>query len=130
TFEISEEKYDDVIPKGSIISQSPLPNSEMKVGDKVSVVISKGKEEKPPKDVTRDITIEYNPIIPGQRQRVLIYIEDMTYSMTEPAEDFEITSTTRVPITLKIPFNGKGGYRVQLDDRVIAQETLNYQELE
>jgi eukaryotic-like serine/threonine-protein kinase len=130
TFEISEEKYDDLIPKGSIISQTPLPNSEMKVGDKVSVVISKGKEEKPPKDVTRDITIEYNPIVPGQKQRVLIYIEDMTYSMTEPAEDFEITSTTRVPITLKIPFNGKGGYRVQLDDRVIAQETLNYQELE
>lgn len=130
TFEISEEKYDDLIPKGSIISQSPLPNSEMKIGDKVSVVISKGKEEKPPKDVTRDITIEYNPLVPGQKQRVLIYIEDMTYSMTEPAEDFEITSTTRVPITLKIPFNGKGGYRVQLDDRVIAQETLNYQELE
>ncbi|MEH7492939.1 Stk1 family PASTA domain-containing Ser/Thr kinase [Neobacillus niacini] len=130
TFEISEEKYDDLIPKGSIISQSPQPNSEMKIGDKVSVVISKGKEEKPPKDVTRDITIEYNPLVPGQKQRVLIYIEDMNYSMTEPAEDFEITSTTRVPITLKIPFNGKGGYRVQLDDRVIAQETLNYQELE
>ncbi|WP_419888534.1 Stk1 family PASTA domain-containing Ser/Thr kinase [Neobacillus niacini] len=129
-FEISEEKFDELVPKGSIISQSPLPNTEMKMGDKVSVVISKGKEEKPPKDVTRDITIEYNPIIPGQKQRVLIYIEDMTHSMTEPAEDFEITSTTRIPITLKIPFNGKGGYRVQLDDRVIAQETLNYQELE
>ncbi|WP_045515312.1 Stk1 family PASTA domain-containing Ser/Thr kinase [Neobacillus niacini] len=129
-FEISEEKYDDLIPKGSIISQSPLPNTELKKGDKVSVVISKGKEEKPPKDVTRDITIEYNPLVPGQKQKVLIYIEDMTHSMTEPAEDFEITSTTRVPITLKIPFNGKGGYRVQLDDRVIAQETLNYQELE
>ncbi|NWQ43869.1 Stk1 family PASTA domain-containing Ser/Thr kinase [Bacillus sp. EB106-08-02-XG196] len=129
-FEISEEKFDDLIPKGSIISQSPLPNTEMSMGDKVSVVISKGKEEKPPKDVTRDITIDYNPIVPGQKQRVLIYIEDMNHSMTEPAEDFEITSTTRVPITLKIPFNGKGGYRVQLDDRVIAQETLNYQDLE
>ncbi|MEH7110878.1 Stk1 family PASTA domain-containing Ser/Thr kinase [Neobacillus niacini] len=129
-FEISEEKYDDLISKGSIISQLPLPNSELKKGDKVSVVISKGKEEKPPKDVTRDITIEYKPLVPGQKQRVLIYIEDMNHSMTEPAEDFEITSTTRVPITLKIPFNGKGGYRVQLDDRVIAQETLNYQDLE
>lgn len=129
-FEISEEKFDDLIPKGSIISQSPLPNTEMSMGDKVSVVISKGKEDKPPKDVTIDITIDYNPIVPGEKQRVLIYIEDMNHSMTEPADDFEITSTTRVPITLKIPFNGKGGYRVQLDDRVIAQETVNYQDLE
>jgi eukaryotic-like serine/threonine-protein kinase len=129
-FEISEEKFDDTIPKGSIISQSPAPNTELKKGDKVSVIISKGKEEKPPQDVTRDITIEYNPEEPGQKQKVLIYIEDMTRSMTEPAEAFDITSTTRVQITLKIPFNGKGGYRIQLGDRVYTEETLNYQESE
>ena len=59
TLDASEERYDDTIPAGNIISQTPAPGTEMKKGDKVSVVISKGKEEKPPKTVSREITIEY-----------------------------------------------------------------------
>ncbi|WP_342430553.1 Stk1 family PASTA domain-containing Ser/Thr kinase [Neobacillus sp. FSL H8-0543] len=127
----SEEKYNDLVPAGNIISQSPKPDTKMKKGDKVSVVISKGKEEKPPKPVTKEISIKYEPTEPGQEQMVLIYIEDMNHpNMTVPADTFPIISDQKYPIELLIPFGGKAKYMVFLDTRVIAEETIYYPETE
>jgi eukaryotic-like serine/threonine-protein kinase len=109
----------------------------MKKGEKVSVVISKGKEEKPPKTVIKEITIDYEPTVPvpvpGEpvnKQEVLIYIEDMYHSMTEPAEKFFITETTKKEIELTIPFGGKAGYKIIRDTKVIAEDVINYSETE
>jgi eukaryotic-like serine/threonine-protein kinase len=135
--DVSEEKYDEKIPAGMVISQSPKPGTELKKGDKVSVIISKGKEEKPPKTVIKEITIDYEPIVPVpvpgepvQKQEVLIYIEDMNHSMTEPAEKFSITETTKKEIELTIPFGGKAGYKIIRDTKVIAEDVINYSETE
>ncbi len=125
----SEEKYDDKIGAGMIISQSPKEGTKLKKGDKVTVIVSKGKEEKPPKDFTKEITIDYQPSLPGeppQPQEVIIYIEDMYHNMTEPAETFKITQTIKKTIKLSIPSGKTGGYRVMRDNQVIAQEVINY----
>ena len=76
-----------------VISQSPPAGTEMQKGDKVTVVISKGKEEKPPKTVTRELSIAYQPKVPGQPQEVQIYIDDMNHNLTEPSETVYITRT-------------------------------------
>jgi eukaryotic-like serine/threonine-protein kinase len=137
SLEVSDEKYDEKIPADMVISQTPKPGTEMKKGEKVSVVISKGKEEKPPKTVIKEITIDYEPTVPvpvpGEpvhKQEVLIYIEDMYHSMTEPAEKFFITETTKKQIELTIPFGGKAGYKIIRDTKVIAEDVINYSETE
>jgi eukaryotic-like serine/threonine-protein kinase len=131
SLDASEEKYDDLIPAGNIISQSPKPDTKMKKGDKVSVVISKGKEDKPPKPVTKEISIKYQPKEPGQEQMVLIYIEDMNHpNMTEPADTFPIISDQKYQIQLLIPYGGRANYKVFLDTSVIAEDTIYYPETE
>ncbi|WP_312469255.1 Stk1 family PASTA domain-containing Ser/Thr kinase [Neobacillus sp.] len=135
TLDSTQEKYDDKIPVGNVISQSPVQGTEMKKGDKVTVIISKGKEEKPPKEVIIDLTIPYEPSVPGepgQKQKVTIYIEDMNHNMTEPWETpFYITENTKKQIKLFIPYGGKAGYRVIRDDKeVIIDENKNYSDTE
>ncbi|WHY79292.1 Stk1 family PASTA domain-containing Ser/Thr kinase [Neobacillus sp. WH10] len=129
----SQEQFDEKIPKGMVISQSPVKGTEMKKGDKVTVIISKGKEEKPPKEVIIDLTIPYEPAVPGQpgqKQSVTIFIEDMEHSMTEAAETFYITETIKKQITLQIPYGGKAGYKVIRDSKVIIDEKKYYSETE
>jgi serine/threonine-protein kinase len=128
TLDASEEKYDDTIPAGNIISQSPPPGTEMKKGDTVSVIISKGKEEKPHKTVPIDILIEYTGTEPGQEQKVTIYIEDVNRSMLIPAETFPIFATTHKTIELLVPYDGDAGYKVYRDDNVIYEKTVEYPE--
>jgi eukaryotic-like serine/threonine-protein kinase len=128
TLDASEERYDDTIPAGNIISQSPEPGTQMKKGDTVSVVISKGKEEKPHITVPIDITIEYTGTQPNQEQKVLIYIQDANRSMTTPAETFTITATRKMTIELLVPYEGEAGYKVIRDSTVVADEPVKYPE--
>ncbi len=41
---VVEERYDDYVPKGSIISQSVKAEEKVKVGDSITLVVSKGKK--------------------------------------------------------------------------------------
>jgi serine/threonine-protein kinase len=100
----------------------------MKKGDTVSVVISKGKEEKPHITVPIDITIEYTGTQPNQEQKVLIYIQDANRSMTTPAETFTITATRKMTIELLVPYEGEAGYKVIRDSTVVADEPVKYPE--
>ncbi|ULT58542.1 Stk1 family PASTA domain-containing Ser/Thr kinase [Neobacillus drentensis] len=133
TLDSSEEKYDDNIAAGMVISQDPAPGTELEKGDKVRVVISKGKEDKPPKEVIIELQIPYEPAVPGepgQKQKVTILIEDMNHSMTEPAETFYITENTKKQIKLMIPYGKKAGYKVIRDDKVIIDENKNYSDID
>ncbi|MFL6559135.1 MAG: Stk1 family PASTA domain-containing Ser/Thr kinase, partial [Bacillus sp. (in: firmicutes)] len=127
----TQEKFDEKVPADMVISQTPKPGTEMKKDDTVTVIISKGKEEKPPKTVIKEITIDYeptNPVVgePIQQQEVFILIEDLNHSMTEPADHFFITETTKKQIELTIPFGGKAGYKIIRDSKVIAEDKINY----
>ncbi|WHY02333.1 Stk1 family PASTA domain-containing Ser/Thr kinase [Neobacillus sp. DY30] len=125
---ISEERYDDTIPAGNIISQSPEAGTEMKKGETVSVVISKGKEEKPPKPVSVDITIQYTGTEPNQKQNVLIYIQDVNRDINTPAYNFTIEVTTKTTIELLVPFEGEARYLVNVDGSVVEEKSVNYPE--
>ncbi|WP_251549108.1 Stk1 family PASTA domain-containing Ser/Thr kinase [Neobacillus muris] len=133
TLDATQEQYDETIPKGMVISQKPVPGTQLIKGDAVTVIISKGPEEKPPKTVYKDLNIPYDPTEPGppgQKQTVFIYIDDMQHSMTEPAQVIEITATKVVPIQLEIPYNGTAGYRVIRGDKVIDEGKFNYADVE
>jgi eukaryotic-like serine/threonine-protein kinase len=129
TLDASQEEYHDTIPEGTIISQSPAPGTEMNKGDKVSVVISKGKEAKPHRPVTVDLTIEYTGT-EGKEQTVLIYIQDVNNTISIPAKSFPITSTTKTIIELLVPFDGEASYKVFRDSRVVEEKTVPYPETE
>ncbi|MCL6570813.1 MAG: Stk1 family PASTA domain-containing Ser/Thr kinase [Bacillus sp. (in: Bacteria)] len=131
--DVTQEQYSDTVPAGMVISQSPETGTKMKKGDNVTVVISKGIENKPPKVVYIDLTIPYEPAVPGepgQEQEVQIYIEDMNRSMTEAAETFSITETKKHQIVLSIPFGESAGYKVIRDSKVIIDEKKNYADTE
>lgn len=128
TLNASEERYDDTIPAGNIISQTPAPGTQMKKGDKVSVVISKGKEEKPHKSVSKEITIIYTGTLPNQEQTVYIYIQDVNRSIFTPADTIRITATTKYRIDLLVPFEGEAGFKVVSDGKVLFDEAVPYPE--
>ncbi|WP_042356289.1 Stk1 family PASTA domain-containing Ser/Thr kinase [Bacillus rubiinfantis] len=130
TLDASQEQYDEKVPAGMVISQSPKEGTALKKGDKVSVVISKG--EKPPKKVVKEITIPYepDPENPEKEQVVQIYIDDMNRSMTEPSETFTIKETKKITIELIIPYGKKAGYRVMKDKSVFTEEVINYSDVD
>lgn len=100
--DMSKEEYHDTIPKGFVISQVPKAGAQLVKGDTITVVLSKGKKEIPPKTVIKEITIPYEPTQEGQPQEVQIYVEDMTRSMAEPYETLYITETKKLSLDLII----------------------------
>jgi len=131
SLQVSKEQFDEKIPAGMVIEQSPAPGTQLLEGDKVTVVISKGQE--PPRKVIREITIPFQPPVPGepnQKQEVVIFIEDMNHTITEPADTFTITENTVKKIELLIPYGKEGAYKVQVGTDVIAEEKIKYEDAE
>lgn len=126
TIDTSQQQYSDTVASGMVISQSPAAGTEMYKGDKVTVIISKGKEEKPPKTVTKEITVPYQPATAGKPQEVQIYIDDMNHNMTEPADDIFITQDLTKNIELTIKEGGTGEYKIVRDGTVLTDETIDY----
>ncbi|AZU61475.1 Stk1 family PASTA domain-containing Ser/Thr kinase [Neobacillus mesonae] len=130
TLDATQEQYDDKVPSGMIISQSPKEGTELKKGDKVTVVISKG--EKPPKKVVKEITIPYepDPENPDKEEHVVVYIDDMNRTMTEPSDTFTMKETKKITIELTIPYGKKAGYRIMKDNSVFTEEVINYSDID
>ncbi|MEW5549247.1 Stk1 family PASTA domain-containing Ser/Thr kinase [Peribacillus frigoritolerans] len=126
--DIEEEIYDDSVAEGLVISQSPEPATKVEKGSTVKVVISKGKEEIPPKSVTEEVNIEYDPVEPGKTQKIQIFIEDIDNSMTEPQETFYILEDAKRTIELMVSPDKKAGYKVMRDNQVIIDESVSYPE--
>jgi eukaryotic-like serine/threonine-protein kinase len=126
TFDASQQQYSDTVPAGMVISQSPASGTQMQKGDKVSVIISKGVEEKPPKTVTKEVSIPYQPTVPGKTQAVQIYIDDMNHTLTVPADTFNIQEDSKREIDLNIEDGKTAEYKVVRDGTVITDEFVNY----
>lgn len=126
SIDTSQQEYHDTIPAGMVISQTPAPGTELHKGDKVTAVISKGKEQKPPQKVVKELTIPYDTQSAlGKPQEVQIFIEDMNHSMTEPAETIYITETIKKTIELQVQEGVEAGYKVIRDSKVIIDETVD-----
>jgi serine/threonine-protein kinase len=121
-----EEQYHETIEKGLVISQDPKAGTELKKGDTVTVVLSKGKKELPLKTVTREVFIPYEPDQEGQSQIVQILIEDANRSMTVPDQTFRITGPVTRTIQLTVASGKSAGYKVIRDDKVILDEKVSY----
>ncbi|GIN61483.1 serine/threonine-protein kinase PrkC [Robertmurraya siralis] len=124
--DIAREEFHDSVAEGLVISQNPRAGTELKKGDKVSVTISKGKREIPPKDVVEEVTIPYEPAEDGKPQTVQIFVEDMINSSTVPYDSFEMMEPRTIKITLKVAHDRKAGYKVIVDGRVIIDKSVPY----
>lgn len=130
TIDTSKQEYNETIPAGMIISQSPNAGTEMQKGDKVTVTISKGKEAKPPKTYKKEITIPYDPAASGKAQEVKIYIEDMNHSITELFDTTYMIQNIKKTIELTIQEGQKGEYKVVRDNKVFIDEFVDYNQAE
>ncbi|MFK2824950.1 Stk1 family PASTA domain-containing Ser/Thr kinase [Bacillus sp. B190/17] len=125
---IVREIYSDIVSKGLVISQYPDRGATLDKGDEVQVTISKGKKEIPPKTVSKEIIIPYEPDEGDEPQEVQIYIEDMNHSMTEPFEVLTIQEDLKKTLEFIVTKENKAGYKVIRDQRVIIDETIPYPE--
>ena len=126
---VTGEEFHDAIKEGQVIRQDPKPGTMVEKGTTINVVISKGKEEIPPKEETVEVTIPYKAGEENETnepQLVQIYIDDMNHTMTEPADEFQITEDKTYKITLFIPYGGKAVYQIRRDNEVIEEGTREY----
>ncbi|MFS0782353.1 Stk1 family PASTA domain-containing Ser/Thr kinase [Bacillus sp. 1P06AnD] len=123
---VSRTEYSDTVANGQVIRQSPEAYTKVAKGSIIHVVLSKGPKPYPSKIATKEITIPYEPLNPGEPQEVQIYIEDADKSMTEPAEVFSITETTKKRLEFRIEHGKKAGYKVMRDKNVIMEEVVPY----
>jgi len=124
--EVEKEEYHQSVPEGQVISQSPAAHSSVDKGSTVKVVLSKGKEEVPPKTVTKEITIEYEPDVTGKAQYVQIYVEDLTRTMDQPIASFFMTENKTRTIDFTVSIDKPARYKVMRDDQVIIDEEVQY----
>jgi len=125
--DMTNEQYSDEVPEGLVISQDPAPNSELSKGDRVTVVISKGKEEIPPKTTTKKVTIPYEPSEEGKPQVIVIRIEDYNHpTMSVPVDTFTITETTERELEFTIAKGNTAKYEILRDNTVIEADEVPY----
>ena len=124
--DVSQEQYSNDVAAGLVISQTPEAGTEVKKGSKITVIISQGPEQIPPKKVTVEIIIPYEPLVEGEKQEVQIFIEDFDRNMTQPFETFFITETIKKELELNILKDTDAGYKVIRDNRVLLDEEVPY----
>ncbi|WP_028398967.1 Stk1 family PASTA domain-containing Ser/Thr kinase [Ectobacillus panaciterrae] len=121
------QDYSDTVEKGKVIYHVPKPGALLKEGDKVTVVISKGSKEKPPKTVSADnIQVPYEPATPGQPQTIEIYKEDMENTMAKPVETRTITAPATLSIKLIIPYGKTARYKIVRDGKTFIEKEVPY----
>lgn len=139
----SRENSDDV-PAGEVLRQDPSAGTRLEAGAEVAVVVSDGPKEAATKlyvvSVEIPYTVEPEETDPGADegeptetepvpQSVKIFVQDKTRTLAEPIEEFEITQTETRKLQLEIVEGSQGAYRIEVDNVVIEQETINYQDL-
>lgn len=122
----SQQEYHDTIEKGLVISQDPEPGTELHKGDKVTVILSKGKEELPFKTVTVDLKISFEPIGDQNEQAVQIYIEDVNRDIDDLADEFKISKNTTRRIELLVSPDSPAFVKVIRDGKVVLEEEVPY----
>ncbi len=131
-----EENYEfhDYIPKNQVISQSPSSGTQMAPGDVISVVVSKGPEKEEILSANLEIYLEYIPTYDKKDvdkekplpNKIQVFIGDQKNNIKEIAREFEITESQMIQITLYIPENGTGQYRILRDNEVIEENNAVY----
>lgn len=138
---VVKEEYHATVPAGQVIRQSPRQGTDMKVGDKVEVTLSKGEEKKPVQTSYHKVTIDYIPaeiyeyevdeegnVIEPEPvpQQIEIYVQDKDHTMAKPVEAFPIIENTTKQIKIELEEGQSGAYMITRDGNIIAQQPVEY----
>lgn len=129
---ITDEEYSDEIAEGKVVSQSIEAGESLKVGSVINVTVSKGPNKKQAKSVTKTLQLEFNLLEDATEknyQTVKIYIQDKTHKIEEVNQEFRIYANTKKAITLVVEENTEAAYKVMIDDEVIYNEKISYNDL-
>ncbi|GLB59402.1 Stk1 family PASTA domain-containing Ser/Thr kinase [Cytobacillus sp. NCCP-133] len=126
--EYGDEEFHDEVPEGLVINQDPAPGTNLAKGQKVTVVLSKGKEELPPKTVNLELSVPYKPAEEGAPNEVQIYIKDMNNPDSSPVHTELIYEDTVITIDVQIAPGQKAAYAIMRDGQVIEQKDVSYPE--
>ncbi|MCM3616307.1 Stk1 family PASTA domain-containing Ser/Thr kinase [Sutcliffiella horikoshii] len=126
--EITNE-YNDSVSQGNIIKQEPAPDSQVKKGDTIKLIVSDGPE---PADKSVDIPLEvnYDPEEEGAEQTVELYIEDLNNTMDQEPETYIITDDLITSFTITVAYKQQAKYRVVVDREEIENVTVDYDDIE
>ncbi|MFZ3587970.1 Stk1 family PASTA domain-containing Ser/Thr kinase [Bacillus sp. DJP31] len=121
--------HSEEFEEGLVITQNPAPGTQLKAGDSITVTVSLGPEEKPPKSVSREVTVLYEPIEEGKPQEVQIYVFDLDHNESNALVISEkITKDKKFKIDLQIPYANSATYRIERDGTVTEETTVTYEE--
>ncbi|KMJ58593.1 serine/threonine protein kinase [Bacillus sp. LL01] len=123
-------EYNDSVSEGNIIKQDPAPESQVKKGDTIKLIVSDGPE---PADKSVDIPLEvkYDPEEEGAEQTVELYLEDLNNTMDgEPKETFIITEDLISGFTVTVAYKQQAKYRIVVDGEEIENVTIDYDDIE
>lgn len=148
----SKKEHSATVSEGNVIRQSPHGGTKIAPGGKVEVVISIGPEKKPDKLIVRPETIVYVPPVvepsPNEEdgdgdegdgensdgdqqlvpvpQLIRIYIQDKNNKITDIFDEFPITETRKISISLTLEEGQTGSYKVTRDSEPYIAELVNY----
>lgn len=132
---IIKREESDTVKEGHVISQDIPANTELEIGARVDVVISKGKEKKEVKYFKNVVDIPYkhsnndeedDESSDPEPQTISVYIQDSKYSMAEPVVEFTITEDTQREIIVALEEGQRGQFQVRRGSEIIAEKTINY----
>ncbi|KAF0824458.1 Serine/threonine protein kinase PrkC, regulator of stationary phase [Cytobacillus firmus] len=124
--EYGEEEYHEEVPEGLVIKQDPAPGTNLTRGQKVTVVLSKGKKELLPKTENIEISVPYEPAAEGEPNEVQIIIKDMNNTGSEPMHTELIYEDVVIPIDLTIAPGQNATYKVLRDGQVFEEKEIPY----
>lgn len=121
--------FSDFIPEGQVISQSPSSGTPLVSGDTISVIVSQGPEEEEIVTATEYVYIEYIPNYAEDDEEQLeplpnqieIYLGDAQNNINTIAYETTITKSSEIMLSLFIPTNGTGQYRVLRDGDIVSE---------
>ncbi|MBL7573031.1 Stk1 family PASTA domain-containing Ser/Thr kinase [Staphylococcus saccharolyticus] len=124
----TKENNDDV-KKGNVITQSPK-NKSVDEGSTISLTVSKGKpgdseDDKAVTTKTETVKVPYTGS-KGKSQTVEVFIRDEDNSGDSPAQTYKIKMDKTISIPLKIAKGKSAGYTVRVDDKIVADKDVNY----
>lgn len=120
------------VPAGEVIRQDPAAGTRLEPGSTITVVLSSGPKAAATKLYVVSVEIPYEEPEEGQEpepKNVKIFVQDKTRTLAEPIEEFEITETVSRRLQLEIEEGMQGAYRIEIDNVVVEQETIDYKEL-
>lgn len=143
SFKISSSSaFSETVERGRVSLQKPDVNTELERGSTISVVISKGPEQKRVKWHYKKVIIKYEEIAQENNddedseteqqerapQKIQIFVRDKSHSMNDPVEEFTIVEDTIKTISLEIEEGTTAGYRIMRDSTEIINETVDYKD--